>query len=280
MAETIADYVPPYELTVAMVESGVKKAGLEVPDILIRGVLAGALLGFSESLSAAVAVATGNAVVGAVLFPIGFIMIVLLNFELFTGACAIVPMARFASRIPSGLVLRNWVSVYLGNLIGALLYAFLYAAVSTKFFTDRPDSVGIKIASIAVAKTVPYMQAGTAGMATALTKGILCNWMVSLGTVMGMVSRSVTGKSLAAWMPIMAFVALGFEHCVVNMFVVPAGILLGAPISWETWLIWNQIPVTIGNILGGVLFTGLPLFLTFKPTNIGRAYNTLADTGH
>jgi formate/nitrite transporter len=262
----MSDYLTPDELIAAMVESGAKKARLGASDILIRAALSGAILGFAESLAAAAAVATGDALVGAVLFPIGFIMIVLLNLELFTGACALVPVAAFAGRASGGQVLRNWVLVYLGNLLGALAYAVLYAAVSTRFFTAPPDPVGAKMIAIATAKTAPYMAAGGAGWATALVKGVLCNWMVSLGTVMGLVSRSVIGKSLAAWMPIMAFVAMGFEHCVVNMFAVPAGILLGAPISWGSWLVWNQIPVTLGNIIGGLILTGAALYATFRPS--------------
>ena len=259
------DYVSPTEVIAAMVEAGAKKARLGVTDLLIRGALSGAILGFSESLYAAATVATGDAVVGAVLFPIGFIMIVLLNLELFTGACALLPVAGFAGRASAGQALRNWIFVYLGNLIGALVYAVLYAAVSTRFFTSAPDAVGGKLIAIAVSKTVPYMQAGGAGWATALVKGMLCNWMVALGTVMGLVSRSVIGKVVAAWMPIMAFVAMAFEHCVVNMFAVPVGIMLGAPITWSTWLIWNQIPVTLGNIIGGLFLTGAALYVTFKP---------------
>ena len=112
------------------------------------------------------------------------------------------------------------------------------------------------MAAVAVAKVVPYMHAGGAGWATAFVKGLLCNWMVSLGSVMALISPPAIGKIVAAWLPIMAFVAMGFEHCVVNMFAIPAGIMLGAPISVSQWLEWNQIPVTLGNIAGGLLLTG------------------------
>lgn len=98
-----------------------------------------------------------------------------------------------------------------------------------------------------------------------MVKGILCNWMVSLGLVMFLASRTVIGKIVGAWLPIMAFVALGFEHCVVNMFAIPAGIMLGAPIHISDWLMWNQLPVTIGNIVGGMVFTGAALYATHKP---------------
>jgi formate/nitrite transporter len=260
------DYVTPYEVSTAMVESGATKARLSAGDILIRGALSGALLGFSESLAAAVTAATGDAVVGAVLFPVGFIMIALLNLELFTGSCALLPVAGYAGRATGGQVLRSLVLVYIGNLIGSLAYAVLYAAVSTHFFTTAPDAVGAKLIAIATAKTAPYMAAGGAGWATAFLKGVLCNWMVSFGSVMALVSRSVIGKIVAAWMPIMAFVAMGFEHCVVNMFAVPVGMMLGAPINVGTWLVWNQIPVTLGNIIGGVILTGTAMYATYyKP---------------
>ena len=260
------DYVSPLELTTAMAESGAKKAKLSVSDMLIRGALSGAFLAFAASLSDAVTVATDDAVVGAVMFPLGFIIIALLNLELFTGACAILPFGAFAGRVSVGQVARNWIFVYIGNLIGALIYAVLYAATSTKFFTAAPDPVGAKVAAVAIAKVVPYMHAGGAGWATAFTKGLLANWMVSLGSVMALISRSVIGKIAAAWLPIMAFVAMGFEHCVVNMFAIPAGIMLGAPISIGQWLEWNQLPVTLGNIAGGLLFTALALYVTYKPS--------------
>jgi formate/nitrite transporter FocA (FNT family) len=89
--------------------------------------------------------------------------------------------------------------------------------------------------------------------------------MVTLGVVMGMTSRSTVGKIIAAWLPIFVFFAQGFEHSIVNMFVIPAGILLGAKVSIADWWIWNQIPVTIGNFVGGALFTGFALYWTYKP---------------
>jgi formate/nitrite transporter len=254
-----------------MADSGAKKAKLSISDMLIRGALSGGFLAFAASLADAATVATGNALVGAILFPVGFILIALLNLELFTGACAMLPFGAFAGRASWGQVARNWVFVYIGNLIGALIYAALYAATSTKFFTDAPDAVGAKVAAVAVAKVVPYMHAGEAGWATAFVKGLLCNWMVSLGSVMALISRATIGKIVAAWLPIMAFVAMGFEHCVVNMFAIPAGIMLGAPVTVSQWLEWNQIPVTLGNIAGGMLLTGLALYVTYKPGTVAVA---------
>jgi formate/nitrite transporter len=263
------DYVTPQELTAAMVESGAKKSALGTRDMLIRGALSGAILGFATSLADTVTVLS-NPVVGDVLFPVGFIMIVLLNLELVTGAFALLPVGAFAGRVNAAGVLRNWVFVYIGNFIGALIYAFLFAAVNTKFFSVAPDAVGAKVMAVSVAKTAPYIAAGGAGWLTCFTKAILCNWMVTLGSVMGLVSRSVIGKIFAAWMPIMGFFAQGFEHCVVNMFAVPCGILLGAPVSVSGWLLFNQLPATLGNLVGGAVLTGAALYFTYKPVGVGQ----------
>jgi formate/nitrite transporter FocA (FNT family) len=97
----------------------------------------------------------------------------------------------------------------------------------------------------------------------AITRAVLCNWMVTLGVVMALTSQSTIGKIAAMWLPIMTFFAQGFEHSVVNMFVIPAGMLLGAHVSLADWWLWNQAPVTLGNLLGGVVFTGLALHVTY-----------------
>jgi formate transporter len=259
------DYVPPLELTSAMLDNGIAKAKLGVSDMLIRGALAGAFVSLGITVDAAAGVLSGNGLVGALLFPFCFILIALLGLEFFTGNCALLPFAAFAGRASLGQVLRNWVFVYIGHLIGALLYGFLYAAISTKFFTTAPDAVGAKVMAIGLAKVTPYVHAGAAGWWTALVKGMFACWMVSLAAVMALISRSVIGKIVAAWLPIMAFLVMGFEHCVVSMFTIPTAIMLGAPITVSQWLIWNQIPVTIGNILGGMICTGLALYVTYKP---------------
>ena len=116
----------------------------------------------------------------------------------------------------------------------------------------------------AEAKTLGYERLGAQGMAMAFGRAILCNWMVTLGVVMALTSQSTAGKIAAMWLPIMTFFAQGFEHSVVNMFVVPAGMLLGARVGLADWWLWNQIPVTLGNVAGGMVFTGLALHLTHR----------------
>jgi len=120
------------------------------------------------------------------------------------------------------------------------------------------------LGSIGESRTLGYAQYGAAGMLTLFIRAALCNWMVSTGVVGAMISTTVSGKVIAMWMPIMVFFAMTFEHSVVNMFVIPAGMMLGASVSLRDWWLWNQIPVTVGNILGGVVFTGLALYLTHK----------------
>jgi formate/nitrite transporter FocA (FNT family) len=96
-----------------------------------------------------------------------------------------------------------------------------------------------------------------------MVKAILCNWMVTIGAVLALASRSTVGKIAAMWLPIMTFFALGFEHSVVNMFLIPSGMMLGAPISVGQALLWNLLPVTIGNLVAGTLFTGIALYATY-----------------
>src|SRR5205807_7581764 len=131
----------------------------------------------------------------------------------------------------------------------------------------KADVAGVaaRIVAVAEAKTVANAALGTAGMVSVFVKGILCNWLVCLGVLMAMTSTSTVGKIVATWLPIFTFFALGFEHTVVNMFIIPTGMLLGAKVSVGDWWLWNQIPVTLGNLVGGFVFTGLALYATYRP---------------
>jgi formate transporter len=130
---------------------------------------------------------------------------------------------------------------------------------------SEPTGVAARIIVLAEAKTVGYAAFGFAGMVTVFVKAVLCNWMVCLAVVLAMTTSSTIGKIAAAWMPIFIFFAQGFEHSVVNMFIIPTGMMLGAKVTVGDWIIWNQIPVTIGNLVGGFVFTGLALYMTHKP---------------
>ncbi len=258
------DYVKPTEVIENMIGAGVAKAALPARDLLIRGFWSGALLAIATSLAITATVQTGVPLVGALVFPVGFVMIVLLGLELVTGSFALVPLACLEGKISITTLLSNLTWVFLGNLIGSLFYGALLCVCLTMMGANAPDAVGAKLIAIAEAKTLGYAKFGTAGVVTVFIKAVLCNWMVTLGVVMAMTSRSTAGKIAASWLPIFIFFAQGFEHSVVNMFVIPVGMMLGAKVSISDWWLWNQIPVTLGNLVGGFCFTGVTLYLTLK----------------
>jgi len=260
------DYIKPTDVVRAMINAGATKGALPVKDLLIRGFLSGALLGYATSVAILAAAQTGVPLVGALVFPVGFVMIVALGLELATGSFALLPLAWREGKLPFGAMNANLGWVLLGNLIGSVFYGVLLC-VSLTMMGHNPDSTGLvaKIVAIAQAKTIGYAKFGTAGMVTVFVKAILCNWMVCLGVVMGMASNSTVGKIVGAWIPIFIFFALGYEHSIVNMFLIPTGMMLGAKVNVVDWWLWNQIPVTLGNFAGGFLFTGLALYLTHGP---------------
>jgi formate transporter len=252
-------YVKPDVVVAQMVQAGALKSRLPVRDLLTRGFLSGALLGFATTLAFTASLQTRVGLVGALVFPVGFVMIVLLGLELVTGNFALVPLAVLEGRSDAGALLSNWAWVFLGNLIGGVFYALLFTA------SLPPGSeMARQILAASEAKTLGYERLGGQGVAMALGRAILCNWMVTLGVVMALTSQSTAGKIAAMWLPIMTFFAQGFEHSVVNMFVIPAGMLLGARVGFADWWLWNQIPVTLGNLAGGMIFTGLALHLTYR----------------
>ncbi len=262
------DYVKPADVAKAMAETGLRKLALPPRDLLIRGVLSGAILGVATSLAFTAATSTGQPLVGALIFPVGLIFIVLLGLELITGSFALVPLPWLdgGANAPSGsAVLTNWAWVFLANLIGSVAYGALLAIVLTDMGAIAPTGVGPFIIKLAEAKTTGYAAFGTAGMVTVFVKAILCNWMVCLAVVLAMATNSTIGKIAAAYMPIVVFFAQGFEHSVVNMFIIPTGMMMGAKVTLADWWLWNQIPVTLGNLVGGFVFTGLAIYTTYKP---------------
>ncbi len=246
-----------------MVQAGITKSQLGPIDLLIRGALSGALLGFATSLAIGAAVQTGQLLVGALIFPVGFVIIVLLGLELVTGSFALLPLAVLRGRTTMTTVFANWTWVFVGNLLGSVFYAALLVIALTDAGQIEPSGIAARIVQLAEAKTIGNAHFGAAGMLTVFVKAILCNWMVCLGVVMAMSSTSTIGRIAGAWMPILIFFAQGFEHSVVNMFIIPAGMMMGAKVSFADWWVWNQIPVTLGNIVGGLVFTGLALYATF-----------------
>jgi formate/nitrite transporter len=256
--------VSPNQVIESMVQSGEAKAKLPIKDLLIRGALSGALLGFGTTLAFTAEVQTGMGIVGALLFPTAFVIIILLGLELVTGSFALIPVAVMEKKATVSQMLKNWFWVIVGHILGGVLYAFLYIIAITQLGHVADNAVAAKIIAVAEAKTLGYKNIGTDGLIVVFVKAMLCNWMVTLGAVMALTTKSVGGKIAAMWLPILIFFAQGFEHTVVNMFVIPAGMILGADVTIADWWLWNQLPVTVGNMVGGFIFTGLALYITHR----------------
>lgn len=279
--------------TVALVgNAGVAKAKLSVFNLLMRGFMAGAYIAIGGALCTVCVTGVGAhlgpgiaKLIGGAVFPVGLIAIVLTGMELFTGDCMIVPMAAMMKKITWGAVLKNWVWVYIGNLIGSLAYAYLMAV--GPFVSGQADGTmavnafGMTAVGIAAGKILGYKAVGAAGLWSCFMKAIGCNFLVNIAILLAITADDVIGKFFGIWFPIMAFVASGFEHCVANMYFLPAGkfladwypaviakkggmLLTNGGLSWSDIWLWNLIPVTIGNIFGGFLFIGVAYFLMFR----------------
>jgi formate/nitrite transporter len=257
------DYVSPKEVAGNMMAAAISKSSLQIKDLLIRGSMSGALLGISVTLANLAASQTKLSMAGALVFPVGFVIIIILGMELVTGSFSLIPLAWFEHKITARVMLSNLFWVFTGNLIGSLLFAFLFWSASSETGTMTAlGPIDKMLVAAAERKTIGYASHGAAGMLTAFVKAVLCNWMVCMGVVMAMTSKSTSGKIIAASIPIFIFFALGYEHAVVNMFVIPAGMLFGAHVSIADWWLDNQLIVTIGNIVGGLLFTGMAIYYT------------------
>jgi len=257
------DYVVPAAVVSDAVNAAVKKSNLSIGDMLIRGTLSGAFLGYATSLVFTALSQGLPGLVGAIIFPVGFVILVLLGLELATGNFALLAAGWMDQRISGGALMRNWIWVLIGNLLGSVFYAVLFYLAITNFGTNNGGALAEVVRQTALKKTTGYAALGMSGWGTAFVKAMLCNWMVTVGAILAFTSRSTIGKIVAMWLPITIFFAHGYEHSIVNMFVIPAGMFLGAPVSMKQWWWWNQIPVTLGNIVAGALFTGIALWYTY-----------------
>lgn len=263
----LMDYVKPEEMVDNVAAAGAKKSKSSIRNLLIKGALAGSFLGFSTILAYTAATQTGIDMIGALVFPVGFVMILLLNLELVTGNFAMLPIAGLRKKTSVSQIFYNFFWVFIGNLLGSIFFAILFSIYITKLGHVTDADIIHKIIQVAEGKTLAYKEYGGDGLVVAFVKAILCNWMVTLGAIMAFTSHSTIGKIVAMWLPVFLFFALGLEHAVVNMFVIPAGMMLGADINILDWWLWNQILVTIGNFSSGFLLTGLTLHLITKDTS-------------
>ena len=245
----------PKEITEAVSAAGCGKADLPTSKQLVLGFLAGAYIAFGSLLAIVVgrgspALAAANPglakFVFAAVFPVGLMLVVIAGSELFTGNCGVIPPACLSGAAKWKSMLRNWGVVYFGNFVGSLFVALFMA-----YWTGIVNGGDLGKAAAAIAETKVSMNWGVL-----ILRGIGCNWLVCLAVWLAIASDDIIGKIWGIWFPIMAFVALGLEHSIANMFFIPLGMFNGANVSIGQYLIGNLLPVTIGNIIGGAGFVG------------------------
>jgi formate/nitrite transporter len=243
------------DITDACVSIGEARTQTGVLKTLMLSFAAGAFIAFGGLLMAVVvsglpSMGTLSKLIGGLLFPVGLVLVVVTGADLFTGDClyATVSSRWAAGRLGMISISRVMSLSYLGNLIGALFVAYL--AIASGILTPEAQNW---LRAAAVAKVhLSFVQA--------FTRGIGCNILVCLALWLALSADSLTGKILGIWICVAAFVAMGMEHSIANMFFVPLGILCGAHVSWSQFCLANELPVTLGNIAGGAL-VGLLMLL-------------------
>lgn len=259
--------LPPAAITEAAAQAGAKKASLTVADtsrLLVAACMAGAYISLGGILSVIMGFgfpgltaenpALQKLLSGAT-FPIGLILVVVLGAELFTGNNAVLIPSLVKRHHSLGTVLRNWALVYGGNLVGALLFTYFMVYACGLTAADPWHSAVVRIAEAKVSMS----------WATVFFKGIGANWCVCLAVWLALSGKTLLEKVVGCWIPVAAFVALGYEHCIANMFFIPLGMLEGANVGIMQSITANFIPSTLGNIAGGALLVGaVHSYLHFK----------------
>ncbi len=253
--------IPPAEMGAALAADAAQKAKFGTIHLIIRGFLCTPFLAYGATVVFAMVTAGVPLGAAGLIFPAGYVTLSFLGLEMATGSFATMTIGMYAGTVTLSELARNWILTLAGNLIGGLFFAWLLWFSFTYGGTVAPTPLLTTIAHIAEHK-VEYMKYGVSGWFAAVGMGVLCNWLVSLGSVMSKSTRSTVGRLLLMWIPIGMFFALGFEHTVVNMWLIPTGILSGAHVSLYDWWAWNQIPVTIGNILGAMVLNGTLWYYT------------------
>lgn len=267
----------PAEIVEANIKSGEGKGNLPLGKMILMGMLAGAFIAIGGAASNTAAHAIENvgvarAVAGAI-FGVGLMLVVFMGAELFTGNCLMITSVM-DKKITWAKAIRNLVVVYFSNLLGALIFdALLIYSGNLNYTSGLLGAYTIKVAIGKIALSPVQC----------ITSGILCNILVCFAVLMAVAAKDIVGKIWAIFFPIWAFVICGFEHCVANMFYIPAGIMAKAnPVYVEKAIeaygltmeqidgltvmnsLANFIPVTIGNIIGGMVFVGLPMYLMHR----------------
>lgn len=259
----MAAYLTPKEIAEYTVKSGYNKANLPIHSMIALGFVAGAFISLGFLLDIRVIASMPKEwgsfanFIGAAVFPVGLILVMIGGGELLTGNMMAVPISRFAGKISTIYCLRNMIVITLSNFVGAIFVAYFFGHV-----------VGLTETGAFLAKTVDIAEHKVHDtFIQAFISGIGCNWLVALAVWLSYGAKDITGKILAVWFPTMAFVAIGFQHVVANMFVIPAAIFAGH-LSWAQYF-QNFVPVWLGNLVGGAIFVGGIYYMAYlKKANV------------
>ena len=251
-------YSKPEKIMEITIENGMKKTKYAPLQTIILGFEAGAFIALGYLLFIRVTAPLPvnlqglSSLIGASVFPIGLILTLLAGGELLTGNMMAVPLARMARRISTGQLLFNWFLVTVSNFIGAIFVAYIFGHL-----------VGLTETAPYLEKTIDIAQHKLdASFLQAFLSGIGCNWLVAAAVWLSYGAEDMSGKVLAIWFPTMTFVAVGFQHVVANMFVIPAAIFAGH-FTWSEYLT-NFVPVFLGNAVGGTIFIAMAYYHAYK----------------
>lgn len=264
-------YYKPQQIAEVTVENGTKKAHNRLATVLVLGFLGGAFIALGFLLDIRVIAGAPKEwssivnFIGAAVFPVGLILVLLAGGELLTGNMMAVPLARMAKKISTWETVKNLVLVTLSNFAGALFIAYFFGHIvglteSGVYLEKVVDMAGHKL-------DVTFLQA--------FVSGIGCNWLVALAVWLSYGADNISGKILGIWFPTMAFVAIGFQHVVANMFLIPAAIFAGY-YSWGEYVM-NFIPVWLGNLVGGVVFVAAAYWVAYLREPKTSSTTTLTD---
>lgn len=240
------------------VEAGAKKASMKSGHALLLGFLGGAFIAFGFLLDIRVTAnlpqewGSLSSLIGAALFPIGLILIVIAGGELVTGNMMALPIAVLAKRATLGQLVKNWLLVLISNFMGAIFVAYFFGHIVGLTETGPFLNKTVAIAEEKIDET--FIQS--------FISAVGCNWLVCLAVWMAYASNDIVGKMFAIWFPIMGFVAIGFQQVVANMFVIPAAIFSGH-LTWGNYFI-NFVPVVMGNTIGGAVFVAFIYWMIHK----------------
>jgi len=242
-------YLKPQQIAETTVETGIKKATQSNRSALLLGFVAGAFIAIGYLLYIRVISNTPaewgsmTTFIGASVFPVGLILVVIAGGELLTGNMMAVPLARMQRQITTSRMIKNIVLITISNFAGAVFVAYFFGHI-----------VGLTETGPFLAKTISIAEHKIHdSFLQAFVSGIGCNWLVALAVWLSYGAKDLSGKILGIWFPTMAFVAIGFQHVVANMFVIPAAIFAGGDITWLDYL-QNFVPVFLGNLVGGSIF--------------------------